>query len=97
MKVLSILGIVLGAVGIFAGLYNISEFVSGAEDTSGDNWFYYHDNKMMWGYVALGSGALGLILGAIAGSKKAKLGWVAVIFSLVALYFGLSQATHMFS
>ena len=97
MKALSIVGILLGMAGIFAGLYNISEFVEGAKDTSQDNWLYYDDNKMMWGYIALGTGALGLILGAVAGSKKAKLGWVAVILSLVAVYFGLSQATHMFS
>ncbi len=97
MKALSIVGILIGMAGIFAGLYNISEFVEGAEDTSLENWMYYHENKMNWGYIALGTGALGLILGAVAGSKKAKLGWVAVILSLVAVYFGLSQATHMFS
>jgi len=102
MKVLSIVGIVIALVGAGAGLYNLIEFVpkmsDDARDLFGrDLWYHYHEQKMMWGYVALGSGTLAILLGAIGGLKKQKLGWVAVAIGLVSLFFGLSQATHMFS
>lgn len=43
------------------------------------------------------TGLVSLIAGVIAGIKKQKLGWIAVILGLVSLVLGLSQATHMFS
>ena len=39
----------------------------------------------------------GTLLGVIGGIKKEEIGWIAVLVSLISLFFGLSQATHMFS
>ena len=102
MKILSIIGLVIGVLGSAAGMYNLIEFVPKMSDDSRELfgpelWMAYHDEMMMWGYVALAAGTLGIILGVIGGIKKEKIGWIAVLVSLISLFFGLSQATHMFS
>ncbi len=101
MKVLSVIGLIVGALGAIAGIYNMIEFVPKMSDESAalfgpDLWMAYHEEMMMWGNIAMGAGLLGIILGVIGGVKKEKIGWIAVAVSFVSLFLGLSQATHMF-
>ena len=99
MKILAFISIIVGLGGVIAGIYNQMEFVSLVESDSAPReliW-YWHDQKMLWGMIALGAGALSAILGVIAGIKKSKIGWLGALLGLVALFFGLAQSTHMFS
>jgi hypothetical protein len=102
MKIVSIIGLAIAALGAIAGIYNLIEFVPKMTDESAELfgpelWVAYHDEMMMWGNIALGAGLIGLILGVVSGIKKEKIGWVAVAIGLISLFLGLSQATHMFS
>jgi len=99
MKILSIIALLISAGGLSAGIYNQMEFVPLCESDFdfGDLFYYYHEQKMMWGTIALFAGALGTILGVVGGIKKQKIGWIAAAAGLVSLILGLMQSTHMFS
>lgn len=98
MKVLSIIAIIIAAAGIGIGLHNQINIIPLLETTEGDAiWMYYHDMKMLLGNIAMITGLLGIVGGVIAGVKKQKIGWLALILGLGSLIFGLSQATHLFS
>jgi len=98
MKVLSIIAIVIAAAGIGIALHNQINIIPLLDSTGGDSmWRHYHDLKMMLGNIAMISGLISVIAGVFTGIKKQKLGWIGVGLGLVALVFGLAQATHMFS
>ena len=99
MKILSIIALLISVGGLSAGIYNQMEFVPLCESdyAIGELFMYYHDQKMMWGTIALFAGALGTILGVVGGIKKQKIGWIAAVAGFVSLILGLMQSTHMFS
>lgn len=101
MKILAYIGIGLAAVAIGLGLYNEIEYVPKLGDDQRhlwgpELWMHYHDTKMLYGYIEFVVGAVALILGAIAGIKKEKIGWIAAGLGLVGFLLGASHCTHMF-
>lgn len=113
MKILAIISLVIGLLGLGAGLYCQFEVVPSVKSAerfsrtmSYDDPAYAaargltlkrYDLKFNLGTTAMVAGGLGLLGGIFAGIKKAKLGWPAAAVSLPALVLGLLQATHMFS
>ena len=98
MKILSIVSIVIGLLALVSGVYNQMEFVPLCEsDNLPISMFReVHDQKNLWGYIAMFPGILAVILGVIAGIKKNKLGWIGAGLGLVTFFLGASQCTHMF-
>ena len=100
MKVLSIIALILSLIGLGVGLYcqfQIVPFCDNNDSLSDVMWMYYHDQKFLLGSIALFVGPVGSLLGLIAGIKKRKLGWIALILGLGSFILGVMQATHMFS
>lgn len=100
MKKLALVGLIIGAIGLIAGIYCQIEYmpkVDQAEIFGPELYRVYMDDKFMFGSIALFAGLGAIPLGAIAGIKKEKLGWAAVGIGLVSTLLGLMQATHMFS
>lgn len=96
MKVLSIIGLIIGIGGLAIGLYCQFQIVPYAEDYSNAFWNLYHEQKMLFGNIALFAGGISFILGIISGIKKKKLGWIVAAVGLVSTILGLMQATHIF-
>jgi len=106
MKTLGIIGLIFAIIGIATGIYcqieivPIYETFSDSFELSDLERAIYHDyreQKFVWGSIALFTGVLAVLLGAIAGIKKEKIGWVAVLIGFGAFLFGALQSTHMFS
>ena len=98
MKVLSIIAIIIALAGLAIALHCQINIIPLLDSTGGDAiWRHHHDLKMLFGNIAMIVGFLGAVGGVIAGIKKQKLGWIALVLGLASLVFGLSQATHMFS
>lgn len=110
MKALSITGFII-AILVFLGAMYL-QFVVAPAVASLESMIDYNDasglTSMMWsearsmqsnlGIVMLFGGALPLILCIIPALKiKNKLAWVGVVLSLVAVFIGLLNGTHMFS
>lgn len=110
MKALSITGFII-AILVFLGAMYL-QFVVAPAVASLESMIDYNDasglKSMMWsearsmqsnlGIVMLFGGVLPLILCIIPALKiKNKLAWVGVILSLVAVFIGLLNGTHMFS
>lgn len=106
MKVVSIIALVLAAIGLIIGLYcqievvpNFNNLDAMSERGGLDNklWGMYHDQKFVYGSEAMGLGALGILVGLVSGIKKQNIGWVALGIGLVAFLLGAAQSTHIFS
>lgn len=110
MKALSITGFII-AILVFLGAMYL-QFVVAPAVASLESMINYNDetglSSMMWanarsaqsnlGIVILFGGVLPLILCVIPAIKiKNKLAWVGVVLSLVAVFIGLLNGTHMFS
>ena len=100
MKILGLFAVVISLVGAAAGLYCQIEYVPKMDNRELYGpvlYIAYEDAKFFWGSVALFAGIPGFLLGLIAGIKKVKIGWIAVLLGIVSIIFGLLQSTHMFS
>jgi len=110
MKALSIIGFII-AILVFLGAMYL-QFAVAPAVASLESMIDYNDetglSSMMWanarsaqsnlGIVILFGGVLPLILCLIPAIKiKNKLAWVGVVLSLVAVFIGLLNGTHMFS
>lgn len=110
MKALSITGFII-AILVFLGAMYL-QFAVAPAVASLERMIDYNDetglSSMMWanarsaqsnlGIVILFGGVLPLILCVIPAIKiKNKLAWVGVVLSLVAVFIGLLNGTHMFS
>jgi hypothetical protein len=106
MKILAIIALVIGAIGLMIGLYCQIEIVPNFNsldlqplrgELENQLWGMYHEQKFVYGSAAMGLGALGVLTGLISGVKKQKLGWIALGISFVAFFLGAAQSTHIFS
>jgi hypothetical protein len=100
MKIVAIIGLVIAIIGISSGIYCQIEYMPKVdqEQIFGPELYYlYMEDKFMFGSVALFAGIGGVLFGTLAGIKKQKLGWVALLIGLISFFLGALQATHMFS
>ncbi|BDS07124.1 hypothetical protein NT6N_21640 [Oceaniferula spumae] len=113
MKILAIICLLLGLSALGAALYCHMQVIPDMEGidrmTRGMDlddpryaparalWFQRESLKTTLDVITLIGSGLGLIGGIFAGVKKAKLGWIAAVISVIALVVGLLQSTHMFS
>jgi disulfide bond formation protein DsbB len=100
MKILAIIGLIISIIGISSGIYCQIEYmpkVDQADIFGPELWHSYMEDKFMLGSIALFSGIAGVLVGTIAGIKKEKIGWIAVLIGLVSFFLGALQSTHMFS
>jgi len=105
MKTLGIIGLIIGIIGAGIGSYCQIEIVPNYESLANKIdlnvmermlLLSYSDQKFTLGSLALFIGPLAIILGAISGIKKHKVGWIAVAVGFISLLLGLMQSTHMF-
>jgi hypothetical protein len=106
MKVVSIIAAVIVAIGLIIGLYcqievvpnfNNLDTMSMRGDLNNNLWGMYHNQKFVYGSLAMGLGALGILAGLISGMKKQKLGWIALGIGFFVFFLGAGQSTHIFS
>lgn len=106
MKTLSLSAFVLAALTFIAALVNQFYFVPIEKSlelfsdniASGRAWSAAHHQVVVLGEIVLFIGIAALILNIIpAIKKKNKLSYAGLILSVVAIIFGLTQGTHMFS
>lgn len=104
MKALAVIGI--GSIGLISGAYCQIEVIPNynalfvSSDLSGLEqimWHEYSDQKFLLGSIALLLGGIAAIVGIIAGLKKRKIGWIALVIGLISFFLGAAQSTHMFS
>lgn len=113
MKILAIIGTLIGIVAIAAGLY-LQFFVADAAAIAESTIFGAHDESwyggaehsaaleaMNWktdlGIGVLFAGILAFVLSIIPAIKKQKIAWIGVLTGLAAFVIGALYGTHMFS
>lgn len=102
MKLLSYVAVLASVIGISASIYCQIEYVPKLShsmiDIFGPRLYYsYSETALIFGYIALFAGGLGLVIGIIAGVKKQIGGWIAAVIGLISFIFGLFQATQLFN
>jgi len=98
MKILSFISLGTSLFGMISGLYCQFKLVPLAENCIDPEICYlYSDRVIESGTEALLIGGLGLLLSIYPSIKKSKIGYVALLFGLIAVFLGLTQATHLFS
>ena len=106
MKIISLIGLIVGSVGLIAGLYCQLEvvpqydfFIELSERSLLENTYLMRlgDDKMMYGSIALFGGILALLLAFITITKHKSVSLITLLISIVSIILGLMQATHMFS
>ena len=105
MKTLGIVGLALGAIAAVLGAYNqftnVAEAAYYMEQTGNISrraWLVAHNAAMDIGYIVLFTGGVAVLISLFAAIKtKEGMAWAAVGISAIGLFFGLLQATHMFS
>lgn len=106
MKKLAIISLIVAIIGLAVGIYcqivvmpeyNYLDEKYDLSQIERDMYYAYSDTKFLLGSIALFIGPLGILMGAIAGVKKQKLGWIATAVGLASFLLGAMQSTHLFS
>ncbi len=106
MKVVGIIGVLLGVVGLLVGVYcqlgiipkfNALDLQYDLNEIDRALWRTLADQKFILGSIALFLGALASIIGLFTKLKKQKIGWIALGIGLASFLLGALQSTHMFS
>jgi hypothetical protein len=113
MKILAIIGTLIGIVAIAAALYlqfSVAEKAAIAESiifqTHDESWYGSAEHttaleamnlKTDLGIGVMFAGILGFLLSIFPAIKKQKIAWIGVLTGLVAFVIGAAFGTHMFS
>jgi hypothetical protein len=113
MKILAIIGTLIGVIAITAALY--LQFVVAEDAAIGDSimsqshdesWYGSAEHKAAFaamelkidlGIVVMFAGIVGFLLSILPTIKKQKMAWIGVLTSLGAFFIGAAFGTHMFS
>lgn len=113
MKILTYIGLSIGALAAIAGVYDYT-VVNPDKEIAESTLFADHpesfygssEQEALWEIAdfgtdfaigVMGLGLLGFLVSIVPAIKKQKIAWVGVILSLVGFFIGAAYGTHMFS